>query len=429
MRERLLLLLSVALFTWSPPLDAQTVPDSPTRLTLDESVTLALRQSPDLARFSGELDQARATRLGARGALLPDVNLGYGFSEASTGRLDPTGQTITNTSWWGQVDASFDIMGIPRRTADSRSAGSETVAAVARYEEERYRTILEAKRAYFEGVAAQERVRVEEARAQRQEAQLDSILVRLELGEAARTDRLRSEVALNEARLALIQARNAARSAELFLGRVVGLGHPVEPALKRIPDPAALSLDREEMLRIALKRSPGMESARAESSAASRARTSARLSTLPSLTLLGGWAWTAPDFPPENRSWQVILQGRVPVFNGFRRESEIMAAGARLSTARARERSTELRVRAEVNDAWADVETASVSIRLAESNVELAREELAANRERFRLGRGSVLEVQTAQIALQEAELSVIQARLDYQVGVATLEYLLGIEL
>lgn len=410
-------------------MDAQTVPDSPTHLTLDESVTLALRQSPDLARFSGGLDQARATRLGARGSLLPDVNLGYGFSEASAGRLDPTGQTITNSSWWGRIDASFDIMDVPRRTADARSAGSEVAAAASRYEEERYRTILEAKRAYFESVAARERVRVEEGRVLRQEAQLDSILVRLELGEAARTDRLRSEVALNEARLALIQARNAARSAELLLGRVVGLGHPVQPSLERIPHPEALSLDREEMVGVALERSPGMESARAESAAASRARTSARLSVLPSLTLLGGWAWTAEDFPPENRSWQVILQGRIPVFNGFRRESEIMSAGARLSIVRARERSTELRVRAEVNDAWADVETASVSIQLAESNVELAREELEANRERFRFGRGSLLEVQTAQIALQEAELAVIQARLAYQVGVATLEYLLGIEL
>lgn len=429
MRGTLILLLGSVLFPWSPLLLAQPVSDPPTRLTLDEAVTLALRQSPELARVAGAFDEARAVRLGARGALLPSLNLGYGVSEASTGRLDPTGQTITNTSWWGQASASFDILGIPRPTAEARSAGSGAAASEARYEEERYRTILEARRAYFETVAARERVRVEEGRVRRQEAQLDSVLVRLELGEAARTDRLRSEVALNEARLALIQAENTARSAGLFLGRVVGFGHPVEPALERIPDPEPLPLGREEMIRIGLEQAPGMESARAETTAASRAQTSARLSLLPSLNVIGGWAWTAAEFPPENRSWQVILQGSIPLFNGFQRESELMTAGARVSTARAVERSTELRIRAEVSDAYAEVEAASLSIRLAESNVALAREELEANQERFRFGRGSLLEVQTAQIALQEAELAVIQARLDYQVGVATLAYLLGTEL
>ncbi|TVR57590.1 MAG: TolC family protein [Gemmatimonadales bacterium] len=422
-------LLGAALLTWSPALPAQAPGASPTRLTLDEAVTLALRQSPTLARVTGEFDQARAARLGARGALLPNVNLGYGFAESSTGRLDPTGQAITNTSWWSQASASFDILGIPRRTADARSAGSGAAAAEARYEEERYRTILETKRAYFETVAARERVRVEEGRVRRQEAQLDSVLVRLEIGEAARTDRLRSEVALNEARLALIQAGNTARSASLFLGSVVGFGHSVEPALARVPDPEPLPLELDEMVRIALDQAPGMESARAETTAASRAQTSTRLSLLPSLNVIGGWAWTAAEFPPENRSWQVILQGSIPLFNGFQRESALMTAGARVSTARAVERSTELRIRAGVSDAHAEVEAASLSIRLAESNVALARKEMEANQERFRFGRGSLLEVQTAQIALQEAELAMIRARLDYQVGVATLEYLLGTEL
>lgn len=404
-------------------------PTGPRLIGLEEAVEMALRRSPELYRAEAELDGARADRLQAYGSLVPTVDAGYGYSTSSTGRLDPTGQQITNTSWTAQLTARYDVLGLVRRPSEIGTARGRATAAEARYAERRYGTVLEARTAWFEAAAARQLAEVEEGRVRRQEAQLDSVAVQLDLGQVARTDVLRSEVALNQARLALVAAENAVRTADLALARAIGADEPVAPAAPDVAPPRPLDLSREEVLAAALGRGPSVRSARAEADAADAAVRSARTAFLPELGFAGGWAWSAPEFPPENRSWRVFLFGEVPLFNGFRRENRVWQARSRADAVRADARQAELRLREEVEAAFGQVEASVAAFRLAEATVELAREELEANRERFRFGRGSILELQGAQVALAQAQADLVRARFDYHVGVATLEYLLGAEL
>lgn len=396
---------------------------------LEEAAELALRRSPALARAEAELDGARGDRLRAYGALLPTVELGYGYSNSSTGRLDPTGQTITNTAWSTELTARYDVLGFLRRGSNLTAAREQTTAAGARHREERYRAVLDAKAAWFEAVATRQLAEVEANRVRRQEAQLDSVQVQLELGQVARTDILRSEVALNEARLALVRARNAVRTADLALARAIGEEGAVAPSSTEIPDPQPLPVSREEALASGLGAGPAVRSARAEAEAAEAAVRSARSAFMPELSFAGSWAWSATEFPPDRRSWRIFLFGGVPLFNGFQRENQIWQASARADAARADARSAELQLREEVEAAFGQVEAALAAVELSDKTVDLAREELEANQERFRFGRGSILELQEAQIALGRAEAERVRARFDYQVGVATLEYLLGTDL
>lgn len=398
-------------------------------ITLDEAIETALRRNPDLDAAEADLDAAQSNRLAAYGTLLPSLDLGYGYSTSSTGRLDPTGQAITNTSWTGQLTARYNIFSGFRRVAEISSSRRSAEAAGARYRERRFQTVLDAKTAYFQAVAVRELVTVERDRVGRQQAQLDSVSVQLELGQTARTDVLRSEVALNNARLALVRAENAARAADFRLARTIGSTEPVEPAETDVLDPAPLALRREEATAISLRSGPAVLSAQAEEAAANAVVRAAKSAWLPDFTFQGGWAWSDDQFPPKNRSWRVFVFGGVPLFNGFQRENQVWQARARAEAAAATARAEELRVREEVNTAYDQVEAARVSIALAEKTVELAREELAATQERFRFGRGSILEVQEAQIALEQAEVDRIRARFDYQLGIATLEYLLGASL
>ncbi len=399
------------------------------RIGLEEAAELALRRSPALARAEAELDGARSDRLRAYGDLLPTVELGYGYSNSSTGRLDPTGQTITNTAWSTELTARYDVLGFFRRAGNLSAARERTTAAGARYREERYRAVLVAKTAWFEAVAARELADVEEGRVRRQEAQLDSVQIQLELGQVARTDILRSEVALNEARLALVRARNAVRTADLALARAIGEEGPVAPSASEVPDPQPLPISREEALASGLAGGPAVRSARAEAEAAQAAVRSARSAFLPELGFAGGWAWSATEFPPERRSWRIFFFGGIPLFNGFQRENRIWQTSATAEAARADARSAELQLREEVEAAFGLVEAALAAVELADKTVDLAREELEANQERFRFGRGSILELQEAQVALGRAEAERVRARFDFQVGIATLEYLLGTDL
>lgn len=402
---------------------------SPRRVTLDQALRLAERHNPTLREAAADLDASRADRLRAVGAFLPDVRAGYGFSTSSTGRLDPTAQAITNTSYTAQLTASYDLLPVLTRASTLSGSAREVEAARTRVRERRFLTRLETKTAFFAAVAARERVRVLEGRLERQEGQLDSVRIRMELGEVARAELLRSEVEANDARLELLRARNDARAARFGLGRTLGLREPVEPApeerLDAAPPPASL----ERLRNVALRSAPSLAAARAEVEAAEARVTNARSAYLPDLTIGGGFAWQNQEFPPKNQSWAIFLSGSYPLFDGLRRESMTSRRQAEAEAARARLRAAELQVRATLDSAYLELETAREGIRLSRRGVELSREDLAVSRERFRLGRAAILELQTAQSNLSEAELDLIRARFDYRLALARLEYLLGTDL
>jgi len=409
--------------------DAPAASEEVRRVTLDQAVDLALRNNPTLTEVRANVDVARQDRLGAWGEFLPDLSLGYGYSNASTARLDPTQQSLTRTSYTLQLGASYEVFGGFRRFENLESTRRSLDAERARQRQRRYETILQVKRAWYDAVARRELVAVERDRVRRQEEQLEFVRQQVGVGRANRSDLLRSQVDLNNARLNLINARNDARAATFSLAREMGLRERVAPVSGASLAVDSLPYGRNDLMRMAVQSGPRASAAREASEAAESQVGTARSSYLPNLTFRGGWAWQNDAFPPEDRSWSLSLQGSYPIFNGFDRETGVASARARADAARAREREAVLALRADVDDAYSQVESARASLELARRTVELSREDLRVTRERYRLGLATILDLQSAQITLRQAEVDLVQRRFDYQVGVARLESLVGQEL
>lgn len=401
----------------------------PRSVTLDEAVEIALRNNPSLTQSRADVDVAEYDRLGAWGEFLPDLSLGYGYTNASTARLDPTQQSLTRTSYTLQLGASFEILDGFRRFSGLESARRGLDAERADHRRERFRTMLEVKRAFYDGVARSELVRVEEDRVARQEDQLELVRQQLDLGRANRSDLLRSRVDLNNARLALLNAENEARAATFRLAEVMGLRERVAPAEEATLAVDSLPYDRDRLMTMALESGPRVASARAAAEAAEAQVDASRSSYLPNLTFQGGWAWQNDAFPPEDRSWSIALRGSYPLFNGFERESQLWTARARAEAARAGEVAAELALRAELDEAHSQVQSARVAVEIAEQSVELSREDLRVTQERYELGLATILDLQSAQITLRQAEVELVQRRFDHRIGIATLESLVGREL
>lgn len=398
-------------------------------VTLDEAVRTALRNSPSLRQARANVREAETQRTGALGSFLPDLSLSYGFSDASTGRLDPTGQAITTTSFDTQLTGSVDILDGLRRFNELDNAEMQVTAQRTSFEQRRYEMMLEAKRAFFDAVAARERIRVEQDRVERQREQLEFVRQQIELGQATRADSLSSRVSLNDARLALLNARNGARAAQFALAEAMGVKQRVAPSEQAVLEPDTVELDRDRLMAMAEERAPRVRSARRSADAAESSVDAQKSSFAPSLQLSGGWAWQNADFPPKDRSWSLSLRGSLPLFDGFQRETGVAAAEARADAAEAQTRAEVLAVRSEVDDAYSQMQTALAGLDLARESVELSEENLRVARQRYSHGANTILELQQAQIDLQQAEVDLIQRQFDYQVALARLESLLGTEL
>ena len=400
--------------------------EQPRQVTLEEAIEVALRNNPDLAVSRSDVDAAEYDRLGAWGDYLPTLSLGYGYSNASTARLDPTQQSLTRTSYTLQLGATYEIFDGFRRLSGLDGTELRLDARRANLRAERFETRLDVERAFYDAVARRELVRVEEDRLRRQRDQLDFVEQQLELGRANRSDLLRSRVDVNNARLAVLNAENEARAASFRLAQAMGVRERVAPVSEASLAIDSLPFDRDRLVTMALETSPVVEAARADAEAAEAEVATARSSYLPDLTFRGGWAWQNDQFPPENRSWSIALQGSLPLFDGFQRETRLWKARARSDAAEARSLSAELEVRTRLDEAFSQVQSARVAVEIAEQSVELSREDLRVSRERYRLGLADILDLQSAQIALRQAEVDLVQRRFDHRIGVATLESLVG---
>ncbi len=400
--------------------------DSVRQVTLDDAIRIARALNPELRISETGVDVAEYNRLDAWGNFLPRFDAGFGYSNSSTGRLDQTGQAITTTSYFFQLTGRYDLFQGFRKFTELNSAQLDLASRQAQYRQDEFQLVLAVKQAFYDALAFRDLVSVEQDRVRRQELQLEFVTQQLELGRSTRSDVLRSQVDLNNAKIALLNAENDLRAATFNLGRTLGLQGRVEPAPEATLEGAPLQLGRDEVYRIGLRSAPAVVSAEAAAEAAASRVSTAKSAYLPTLSFAGGWAWANAEFPPQSRSWSLAITGSYPLFNGFQRESTVYRAQAAADAAASEQRAAELQLVVDLDAAYNTIQVATASTALAEQSVELSREDLRVSSERYRLGLATILDLQSAQIAVSQAEVDLIRRRVEYQIGLASLESLLG---
>jgi outer membrane protein TolC len=144
------------------------------------------------------------------------------------------------------------------------------------------------------------------------------------------------------------------------------------------------------------------------------------------LRATGGYDWIAATFPPDKRSWSLRLVASLPVFNGLQREAAVSRAAVTSQIAASRARDAALGARVLALDAAQRIESAERRVAIARRAVELAREDLRVQEERYQIDAATIIELQTSQVAVSDAEASFVTARQQLGVAIAQLEAVLG---
>ncbi len=84
---------------------------------------------------------------------------------------------------------------------------------------------------------------------------------------------------------------------------------------------------------------------------------------------------------------------------------------------------------AQTTQQLAALAAARTRLEIGLANRAASDEDLRVQRERYRLGAATILDVLVSQVNLDQAEVDIIQARLDYLVAKAEIEALIGREL
>ncbi|MBI2615989.1 MAG: TolC family protein [Gemmatimonadetes bacterium] len=413
-------------------------------VTLDEAIALALRAQPTIIQAQGDLDVAYAGKREAFGSYLPTLSASSSLSQNSSNRWNAATQQFLSqprsVSYSTGLNASLVIFDGFSRLAESQAAGATVASADATLTNQRFQVILQTKQAFFNALAAAELVKVTQTQVARAEQQLKISKDKLAAGSAIRSDTLRSTVELGNARLQLLNAQAQLATAEANLARLIGAdggvhagGAPVMPDLAAL-DTAAL---RQEVV----SRSPSVQAAQAQARAAGAQVGVSRAQYLPTVTANYSQSWAgardsaglAPssftNWPQLGNSWSLRFSLSWPLFNGFTRETAMSRSLASRNAAEARAADARRQANANITQQLAVLEAAAQQMAIAEASRAAAEEDLRVQQERYRLGAATIVDVLTSQVSLGQAEVSLVQARLNVLIAKAQIEALAGREL
>jgi outer membrane protein len=398
----------------------------PRVLTLDQAIRLAVEADPAAVAAEGQVANARTDVLQATGLWLPNLNFTSAYANSSNQRFDQATGQLVSQSYTAQLQGGYDIFTGGRRFMEMRSSNADLAAADAQYASQRYATTLNTTIAYYAAAAATDLAAAAAQRLQRARAQLTAAQTRLELGTATQSDVLRAELEVGNAESAQLDAEASLRTSTLELGRRTGIAGQVRPAPSTLPDTAPTLPSLEVLVQRATAQSPAVVAAEA----VVRAREADRLSTytnyLPTIRLTGGYDWFAFSFPPEERSWNMRVTAVLPLFNNFNREANVQDALVAERVAEARARDATIAARVAVESAISEIASAERRVAIADRGVLLAREDLRVQEERYGMGVATILDLQSSQILLSDAEVNAVRARQTLGTAVARLEAILG---
>ena len=427
--SKALVLAAVAVAVRSGTASASAAQDR--EVTLDQAVALALTAHPAVVQARGDVRVARTAQREAVGNWLPQVTGQSGLNTSSTeGFVDPrTQRTIsTRTSYSASLGASLVLFDGFRRPAQNRSARANSASAEASLVSQRFQVVLQTKQAFFNALAAEELVRVAQTRIERAAEQLRVTRDKLAAGSAIRSDTLGAFVDLANARLQLLNAETQRATAEANLARLIGIDGTVsatgDSTLLMLPE-----LDTAALRAEAVRSSPEIEQAVAQARAAGAQVAVSRSQYLPSITASYTNIVSGEELDNLDNRWTAGISLRWPLFDGFTRESNITRSRASQDAALARAEDVRRQVNAQLTQQFAALTSAQARIDIARASSEAAAEALRVQQERYRLGVATIVEILSSQVSLDQAEVDLVQARLDFLLAKAQIEALVGREI
>ncbi|GAC1458354.1 MAG: TolC family outer membrane protein [Steroidobacteraceae bacterium] len=402
-------------------------------LTLAQAHAIALANHPHIAAAAYRAQAQHQVFIQARSGLLPQV-YAYGsavHAEDDTTRIMAGG--LNNPAVFsrtavgaGMSQLITDFGHTTNLVASSKlqaSAADQTALAT------REQVLLEVDHGYFGALQAQAVETVARQTFDTRQLLLDRVSVLAENKLKSDLDVSFAQVALEDARLLVLKARNDVDSAMAALS--TGLGYREQQLFrlteeKSVPVPAAA--DVAPLIEQALHDRPELASLRDERAAAARLALSLRDARLPTISavIAAGNSPTHDVRLPDNYSAGGI-QVSVPLFAGGLYHARQREAELRAQAAAEALRTIEDLVSRDVRIAWLNLNNARERRR---TSAQLARYAATAYQladARYRVGSSSIVELSQAQLQLTAAQIDESTARYEVLIRAADLNYQVGV--
>jgi outer membrane protein TolC len=414
-----------------------TAPTGALRLTLDQAVSLALKQNPTAQIAILTAAESVQDRNVARAALLPQASL-----------------NVTDSVERINVEALFGkkIPGIPQHAGPFQifSAGPEFSAPVfdltlfRRYQaaretanaskadslSTREQVILLVVSQYIGTLRAVANVQASESRVELAQALYDQAADLQKEGVGTGIDTLRANVELQNEKQRLLEAEDDRDTSLFGLSRLLNLDPrqniELGDSLSFFDTPQP---DVTVSIESALSERQEWKALAERLKAAGLEKKASQYSRLPKVDFTGNWAYEGSSSTTGIPTYTYQAGVSVPLFTGGRIHAEIVKAGLEIQKLQQQEDDLRNQIALDVKTALINLESARNQVQVANLGVQLSTEEVDQARDRFKAGVANNIEVIQAQDSLSRANDNQIaalyrfnQARADFARSTGQME-------
>ena len=409
---------------WSPPSSAGPLPlpkvetpaiESP--LTLDRAIDLALTNNPNTHTAWLSARQAEANLGAARAEYFPEVD--------ATASITRTQHATTYGPSLGLTYLLFDFGG---RAAFVEAARQTLIAADFTHNQVIQDVVLLTVQSFYGVLEAKALLEAQAATVKERQASFDAADARHRAGVATIADVLEAQTALSQAQLNYETIAGQLRQQQGLLATALGI--PVTTTLDIGTLPAEAPVQEagqavDVLIAQAEVERPELAAARAEVERAEATVRQVRSSYLPTvgLTANTGKTYVSGRSATTPSPYAVGVAVRFPVFTGLRNVYDVRAATLGVSTAAESARNLQQQVALQVWSSYYALATAASRVRASRDLLNSAQQSLDVALGRYRGGVGTIIELLTAQAALEAARAQEVQSRTDWFVAVAQLAH------
>lgn len=412
------------------------------QLTLDKALEVALSENPTIRVADLEVVRYDYVKRQTWGNLLPQLSATGNYNHSIVKSQMRGGISFgADNTFTAQADLSLPLFA-PTVYRTLKLNDTQLAAAVEGARASRIDLVAEVKKSFYTILLAEQSLdvlRESEATVQRT---VDDTEVRYKNGLASEYDLLTAQVQLSNLKPTIIQTENSIRVAKRLLKMYLSIPEEVEITVEGELDSlhgevlqgvAGLSTDlsgnsslrtldlQEEMMRHQLR--------------------IANASRLPTIAAFGSATYTGNDMKsifgeadPNDPKYiwtnpvAVGVQISVPLFAGLTKQNKARDIKNQISQIGMQRSYAQQQIDVQVRTAINDLLTARETMTSQELTVSQAEKAYKISDTRYRAGAGTILELNSAQLAQTQAQLNFSQAIYDYLAAKAEYDRIIGIE-
>jgi outer membrane protein len=400
----------------------------PLELTLDDAVRLSLQNNYAIKIALADRRAAFGKIAENQAQALP--NLSYAHTEARLlpAPTDTKPNPTIRDNFDNRVTLSYPLYTGGRVEGLVSQAKLGLAVADLNVAKSLQQVKLDATNAYFTVLQSKNLLELNRESVERLEAHLRNFQRQYDVGTVGKSDVLRSEVELADAKQNLIKAQNTFDVAIVALNTVLALPADTDIRVKEALSYQPYDKTIPECAAYAFANRPEAIQADKNVAIASEGVKVARSGKLPTLTLNGTEDWYDTAHPGDrNNNWSVSLVVGLNVFDSGLTDSRVVQSEAALQKARDQKSQTLDAIQLELRQAYLGMKEAEKRIETSRVTVEKAEDDYRISLIRYNAGVGTNLDVLDAQVALTQAKTNYVQALYDYNTSKAKLEKAMGI--